>query len=334
MAPLTPWRWWALAVLLLVQPETRAQTRPSGGPWENDVDAYHVGADGRARLVGSFQRAGVPTIARMKDGRLIAAHQYFPEGNQADFDKVAVYFSSDEGESWTVEKVIEIKGLPEGMRFPFDPTLVPLPDGRVRLYFTGNYLRPKNGPGQPAIHSAVSTDGVTYVYEEGVRFAVEGRPVIDCAVVLHRGVFHLFAPDNGTTLDPRQAANLGESDRPKPGVGYHATSEDGLRFTRRDDVKVDGRRSWLGAAVSEGDAIRFYGTGQGLRAPGQSSPGGIWTASSQDGLAWQLVVGPAVGGADPGVVALKDGGLYVIATSPPRRGTRAKSHSTVQPAAR
>jgi len=45
------------------------------------------------------------------------------------------------------------------MRFPFDPTLVPLPDGRVRLYFTA-IGRLRLNEDQPAIYSAVSPNGV------------------------------------------------------------------------------------------------------------------------------------------------------------------------------
>ena len=107
------------------------------------------------RQLAVFPRAGVPTLARMKDGRLIAAHQHFPEDNDADFDKVAVHFSSDEGKSWTAAEVINLTGLPEGMRFPFDPTLVPLPDGRIRLYFTSLKGR-RFEENRPAIFSAVS----------------------------------------------------------------------------------------------------------------------------------------------------------------------------------
>src|SRR6185436_13174085 len=98
---------------------------------------------------------------------------------------------------------IKIADLPEGMPFAFDPTLVPLPDGRVRLYFTGN-VGPPAGRGTPAIYSAISTDGLNYTFEPGMRFEVEGRIVIDCAAVLHQGVFHLFVPDNGIGSNPSQ----------------------------------------------------------------------------------------------------------------------------------
>lgn len=106
------------------------------GPWDHDVLVYRVGTNRVAEQIGKFERAGVVTVTRLADGRLIAAHQHFPANNEADFDKVAVRFSSDEGRSWSPPEVIRLRGLPEGMRFPFDPTLVVLADGRVRLYFT------------------------------------------------------------------------------------------------------------------------------------------------------------------------------------------------------
>ena len=273
---------------------------------------YRVPGKGAAEQLATFPRAGVATAARLGDGRLAVAHQHFPENNREDFDKVAIRFSSDEGRSWSDAKVIRLKGLPDGMRFPFDPTLVPLPDGRVRLYFTS--LRGRRfDEDTPAIFSAISENAVDYTFEPGMRFGVEGRAVIDCAVVLHRGVFHLFAPDNGVghPANPeRDGRSAGE--RPREGVGYHATSKDGLKFERVTDVRVEGRRRWLGDAKSDGETITFYGTGEG----------GVWTATSRDGAAWQLAAPiSGVRAADPGTARLKDGSLLVVGTGPPRPGT-------------
>ena len=158
-------------------PQPPPHNSSAEGPWKRDVIAYRASDKGNIEKVATFERAGVPTIARMKDGRLVVAHQHFPENDQASFDKVAVRFSSDDGSTWADPVVIRLNGLPDGMRFPFDPTLVPLPDGRIRLYFTGNMGR-TFGPSAPAIHSAVSTDGIAYTYEPGIRFGVEGRMVI------------------------------------------------------------------------------------------------------------------------------------------------------------
>jgi DNA-binding beta-propeller fold protein YncE len=291
----------------------------ANGPWNNDVLVYRAGAGGSLEKLATFERAGVPTVARLTDGRLIAAHQHFPENDRESFDKVAVHFSSDEGRTWTAPAVITVKGLPEGMRFPFDPTLVTLPDGRVRLYFTGNYLRQAGST--PAIHSAISTDGVSYTYEPGVRFAVEERAVIDCAVVLHNGVFHLYAPDNGTGDNPgRRRENESAADRPREGVGYHATSKDGLNFTRVADVTTTGNNRWLGNVQSDGGQLLFFGTGPGPW-PLTSSDGATWTAGTSK---WRLP------GADPGAVKLKDGSWLVVLTGPPVRGARSAEQRSAE----
>jgi hypothetical protein len=200
------------------------------------------------------------------------------------------------------------------MRVPFDPTLVPRPDGRMRLYFTS---RRQGQYDLPAIYSAISRNGIDYVVEPGLRFAIDGRPVIDCAVALHAGVFHLFAPDNGPALPPGPGSP--QVGRGPDGAGYHATSRDGLTFTREPDVKVDGRRQWLGAAHSDGATLTFFGTGApGGERGGNPPRGGMWMATSRDGSQWQIVPPPTIGGADPGAVPARDGGWIISATGPPR----------------
>ena len=281
-----------LGLALLLLAAAPAPDRP--GPWDNDLLVYRVSGELTVTQVTTFPRGGVATLARLKDQRLIAAHQHFPENDKENFDKVAVRFSSDEGKTWTGPEVIRLKGLPDGMRFPFDPTLVPLPDGRARLYFTS--LRGRRfEEDRPAIHSAVSSNGVDYVFEPGVRFGVEGRPVIDCAVALHKGVFHLFAPL-------------------EIGAGYHAISHDGLKFVRTNDVRMEGRRRWLGNAQSDGRQITFFGTADDPRSS-------LWMATSTNGEEWKLIESPNVRAADPAAVRTRDGGLIVIGTGPPRPGT-------------
>jgi len=240
----------------------------------------------------------------------MAAHQHFPADNDKDFDKVAVRFSTDEGRAWSEPQVIQLAGLPEGMRFPFDPTLVALPEGGVRLYFTSLKGR-RFEAYRPAIYSAISSNGIDFTFEPGTRFSVEGRPVIDCAVTLHEGVFHLFAPDNGAENAPgMRPPDMGE--RPSEGKGYHATSTDGLNFKRHEDVRLDGAVRWLGNALSDGGSLRFFGTG---------GPNGAWSATSNNGHRWKVDEAfPAVPGADPGAVKLNDGGWLLAVTGPARRG--------------
>jgi hypothetical protein len=302
---------WFLPLMIAWGQEPRRQEPVSEaragrpGPWDQDVAVWRVGRDGIVERLGVFERAGVATLARLKDGRLIAAHQHFPADSAADFDKVAVHFSEDDGRNWTRPQVIQLTGLPEGMRFPFDPTLVPLPDGQVRLYFTSLRGR-QTRQSVPGIYSALSKDGIHYEFEPGMRFGIDGRRVIDCAVVLHRGVFHLFAPDNGA------AGRRSEDSEAMDGRGYHAVSDDGLNFRRVDDVQIEGRhRQWLGCAQSDGQIITFYGTGDG-----------VWTASSEDGASWKPGSTLGIRGADPGMIALPDGSLVLVGTTAPRPGTR------------
>jgi hypothetical protein len=263
------------------------------GPWDNDVHLYRLWPDGSGERLAVFERAGVPNLVRLGDRRLMAAHQWFPENDPSNFDKVAVRFSEDDGASWTPARAIELVGLPEGYRTPFDPTLVPLPDGRVRLYFTTNTSR-TFGPGVPWIASAVTSDGLRFEVEPGVRLAVTGVNVIDCAAALHQGVFHLYAPI------PFQ-----------DGFAFHATSENGVDFVRQADVTAEGAGHWLGAVVLSGEGLRFYGTGMG----------GLWTATSADGASWSAAERLTVAGADPGVLEQIDGSRLLLVTGPPRSGT-------------
>jgi hypothetical protein len=285
------------AVLVATRPDqARAQggARPGidPGPWDNDVHLYRIWRDGSGERLAAFERAGVPSLIRLMDGRLMAAHQWFPENDPASFDKVAVRFSADDGKTWSGPRAIDLEGLPAGYRSPFDPTLVQLPDGRVRLYFTTNTARTFD-VAHPWIASALSSDGVRFTVEPGERLAIAGETVIDCAAVLHRGVFHLYSP-----------IQVGR------GSAYHATSADGLTFTRQADVTLADRR-WLGAALSDGRQIRFYGTGDP----------GLWTATSADGASWSSLESIVVMGADPGVVEQLDGSRLVLLTGPPRAGT-------------
>jgi hypothetical protein len=317
----------ALFSPLHAQEPPPAPDRNRPGPWDNDVLVYRVAPAGEPEKLATFERAGVPTVARLRDGRLLAAHQHFPENDRPNFDKVAVRFSPDEGRTWTAPQVIRVSGLPEGMRFPFDPTLVPLPDGRLRLYFTGNYGRTFQRS-TPAIHSAISKDGVDYTYEPGVRFSVEGRVVIDCAVALHEGVFHLIVPDNGEAEEflrpPSPVGGEGRDEgagrpvRPPPrreppgGNGYHALSRDGLKFERVADVKLPSSRNrWLGNLASDAGRLVFFGSGPGT-----------WPVTSTDGKNWQPAESATrIPGADPGAVKLRDGSWLLLVTGEPRPGT-------------
>jgi hypothetical protein len=272
------------------------------------VVVQRVTADGTASTVATFGRADVSSIARLQDGRLAIACQAFPKIDRAHFNRIAVRFSSDDGRTWGEPKPIVVANMDVALAPPFDPALVVLPDGRVRLYFI-THTGTDAAPGQTAVHSATSTDATHYDYEPGVRFTVPGRVVVDCAAALHEGVFHLVVPDNGTPAEFLERRRRGE---PQPGGnGYHATSTDGLVFTRAADLPLSSTRDrWFGNLLSDGTQLLFFGSGPGP-----------WPMTSADGKRWApAVTSMRMPGVDPCALRLRDDSWLVVATREPTRG--------------
>lgn len=297
-------------------PPPMRQPMPQQGPWNNDVHVFAADAEGLVSEIALFERAGVPTMARLADGRVLAAYQYFPADDERRFDRVALRMSKDEGRTWDEPQTLEVADLPAGLARPFDPTLVPLADGRVRMYFTSNASKnPDFRHSAPAIYSAISTDGVHYTFEPGVRFAIEGRLTIDCAAALHGGTFHLYVPDNGSVEEFAESERM---HRPPPGgSAYHAVSQDGLTFTRVEDVTSQEGMRWLGNAQSVDGKLYFMGTGAGRPENGRPR-GGVWLGVSNDGVKWEVRETLRVMGADPGFVTTKNSGWLVVATGSAR----------------
>lgn len=269
------------------RPGRRPALQPRMGPWNRDLQLLRS-TDGKAfRPDGLFvERAGVPCLARDKQGRLIAVFQWFPLDRREAFDRIAVRFSDDDGRTWTDPQRVEFADLPEEYARQFDPTLVPLEDGRFRLYFTSSRGR-EPGQENTAIYSAVSSDAVHFTFEPEARFAAAEENVVDCAVTQLAGTWHLYAPL------PRQE-----------GRAYHATSKDGLKFERQPDVSVPSPGTWIGNVINQDGTLRFYGSGRE----------GVWSASSRDGSAWLAEDTSGARGGDPAVVRTKSGDYLMVVT--------------------
>lgn len=263
---------------------------PRYGPWHRDL-YVHESADGLEFGKPSVfvERAGVPAIVRDGRDRLIAVFQWFPFDRREAFDRVAAMISSDDGRTWDKPQPIEVKELPDGYERPYDPTIVQVDENSLRLYFTSRAGR----QAPQAIYSAIGRDGVHFAFEPEMRFGVEDgeRRAFDCAVARIGSTWHLYAPVPGRT-----------------GLGYHAVSEDGLKFKRVADVTVPGQRDWLGNVIQHNNGLRFYGSGRE----------GGWVAFSKDGATWELEMRGGQRGADPGVVQTKTGHYLRIYTGEPR----------------
>lgn len=265
---------------------------PSTGPWERDLWITRS-TDGTQFEPATVltERAGVPCVIQEKTGRYLAVFQWFPldTEHQAYFDRVAVMISED-GQTWSAPQPIHIQGFPSNLQRPYDPTLVLLPDGRFRLYYTSHPLAPPGGE-MPvsAMYSAISSDGIQYQFEEGIRFGVEGKRLFDCAVLQFGQQWHMYLP----------------AGRPEDGA-FHAISTDGLHFTQAATIPSVNGVNWTGNLVAVQNGMRFYGTTSGR---------GSWWSFSEDGFQWTTPTFTNTMGGDPGVVT-KGNQLTMIYVGP------------------
>jgi hypothetical protein len=222
---------------------------------------------------------------------------YYVTWAEAVRNRIVVAVSPDNGVSWSYKRV-NIANVPEGWAPQVDPDVMLLDNGNFRLYFTSD---PDGaGPTKPRTYSAISSDGLNFTLEGGVRFAVEEQEVLDPTLLKVDEVWHYFA------------GGVGE------GVNYHATSVDGLNFTRTSDVQIDRLMFANGIAVPGG--YRFYCFD--VESPPTHS---IWSIFSTDGETWEverkiLDVNVATGFEsvfvrDPAVLRILDGTYMMFYTT-------------------
>lgn len=225
----------------------------------------------------AISQAGVPTLA-VVDGSLRAYFQWAPtdDENIKYFNHIG--YSDFHDGVWSLPKPIEVDfDSRNPLNYPFDPTIVPLTEGGFRLYFTSNNAEKRGSKSNLSIGSATSADGVNFTREPGNRLQLDGKRINDCAIIYFNGKWHMIAPDHD-----------------QPGVGYYATSNDGLTFERQDDL-FQSRGAWLGNMVERDGVVFFYGTG--------------FTLKTSNFQRWQVVQRHRL--ADPGA-AFFDGKMHVM----------------------
>lgn len=191
------------------------------------------------------------------------------------------FISVDQGRSWSGAEPVVINGWPKDLEghTPAAPSAVQLPDDRIRLYFTisatdsrrpgpapnppqrippirnGDSSQPQSSdepdtaqPRSDRVYSAISNDGKTFAFEDGVRFELgglsapevirlPGPPTDDTRRI---GPWLMFFTRDGSTL--------------------LATSRDGLAWTR-DETFVWTSAHEAGAILTSETSreVRLYG---------------------------------------------------------------------------
>ncbi len=179
-----------------------------------------------------------------------------------------------------------------------DPDIVILPDGRYRIYASS---MPFGGP-QDKIISAISTNGIIFQQESGVRY--QESSITDPDVINMDGIWRMFVSKGMVTVS--------------------VVSSDGLAFVREKELPLNGSVTCT-IKVDGGYRIYYHSSvpGKGLC---------IFSAFSQDGRTWvdeglRLEPGAAEaldqgGVGDPAVVRMPDGSYRMyyktfISSAPP-----------------
>ncbi|MBI3536526.1 MAG: hypothetical protein HY070_03030 [Chloroflexi bacterium] len=246
----------------------------------NDQTWYATSTDGLNWKEGALiaDKASVPDVIRTTKGIFWAYWVDFSGASGANSEKLGVAKSSD-GKTW--EKLGNVKFSNLTTQTPVDPDIVELDDGRLRLYFYDIAVK----QGDHSIYSAVSSDGINFTLDAGVRFKAEN--IFDPDVVrLKDGRWRMFVNNMGKILS--------------------ATSSDGLNFTADEGARVQVMGSVPGSVVLADGTIRLYACDRGINA-----------YKSADGLTFTLEkenVFQKQGGllCDPSVTTVPGGFLMVF----------------------
>lgn len=235
--------------------------------------------------------SGVPSVIRWHGDTLIAAFQWFrqPIGSPS-WDRVAVKFSYDNGLSWNEAIPIVMGAMPPGQQRPFDPTLTAIDGDSLRLFFSSSAAPPTGLDATVNTYSAVSADGVNWIFEPGARVDHPALPLIDPAVIRFGPGWHYASPKGA----------------PQDGAHHHLSSN-GTDFAQVPDIPSDAQHNWTGNYMVNGpNELRFYGSGPL-----------IWYNSSPNGGQWNGFVSTNVQGGDPSVLKVADGTYLMIYVGQP-----------------
>jgi len=165
---------------------------------------------------------------------------------------------SNNGENWEEKKVV-INGIPGNIE-PFDPEPVILDNGKYRLYF---YEHPASDPGDGVgltgnftIGSAISDDGINFVFEPGVRNVYGG--IMDPDVIKMGNVWRMYNSHFG--------------------IVSFVSHDDGMSFSFEKTLTLDGM---ITSVIEVPLGYRIYYT-SGMR---EKKPE-LHSAFSSDGVNW------------------------------------------------
>jgi len=254
-----------------------------------------------------LRNASSPDLERLEDGTLLAVFDYRSDGDTEE-TRIGAATSKDDGRSWSPVKRIKITDRTGSPVHARHADVLPLSDGRVRLYFTDDAPKTRRAADEKptaacVIRSAIARDGGRYRVEPEMGLRFHDLPDAIAAVVGFKSHTHLY-------VSPGVLTRANKDDKADNSV-RHAIARDGRRFARVAPIDVEDGVS-IGSIVSLDDGLRAYGT----------SEKGIRSMVSDDGAKWKLEPGVRLPRAsDPAVTRLKDGSFLMLFVSPADRET-------------
>src|SRR5437773_128714 len=144
--------------------DARSRVRQGNGhgPWTSHLWLAE-GADGLRFGTPRYllNSATGPSLTVTAKGGILLVFQWFSSGPSSAYNQMAYVRSVDGGKTWSDPRRIEVRNVPKGFIVGGDPAIVPLDDGRLRLYFRG---RPSDSR-YFGTFSAISDDDVTFRFE-------------------------------------------------------------------------------------------------------------------------------------------------------------------------
>ena len=259
--------------------------------------------------------AMTPNVIRMPGG---GYRMYYtgrsPVRSAAQTDWRILSAHSEDAVTWVKEPGVRVDAHPPyASQDTLCPDVIPLPDGRYRMYYEARSLDDRPS----VVLSAVSQDGLDWELEPGVRFGDdtwsygsprclymeppgEGREGLMYRIYFHHYSFPLVS-------GLRAQNNI-----------ISAISEDGLHFEKESGVRIAQETDRETYAVYAPEVVLLGdGTYRMYYPPWAINVrGGIFAASSRDGLAWVKHPAPLIdlGGpwdndmvSEPCVIGLDDG---------------------------
>lgn len=260
--------------------------------WVKDTDVA-IDSDGPL----DADRALTPNVVKMGNGFRMYYHGFGPERPRAESKGYILSAFSTDAAKWEKEPGVRMDAGGEGAaHYIWSPDVVPLPNGRYRMYYEGK-TEQAEGNVKSAIVSSLSDDGLVWEKEPGIRLGGKntsyGAP---------RCLYLYSGPGKG---GPRyrlyaSASPYPYSD-PRPGAFndqniVSAVSDDGLLFNLESGVRVPQERDLESFSVYAPEVLRLGESGYRMyyagwvSAPevpaGSKYHGRIFSAFSQDGLKW------------------------------------------------